>query len=58
MNKTAPDGMIVRRIALSDGRYMIFYEFSWEILKLRQEVPLSREKQGPLSAQTGRESGV
>jgi hypothetical protein len=58
MNETATDGMTVRRITLADGRYMIFYRFSWEILKLRQEVPLSREKQEPLSAQTGRESGV
>ena len=58
MNQTTEDGMNIHRITLPDGRYMIFYEFSQEILKPREEERPGREKEALPSSQTERGSRV
>ena len=51
-------GMTIRRITLVDGRYMIFYSFSNEILNRSDEAKASHEREAPPSRQTEQRSGV
>ena len=58
MNGPAAAGMTLRRVTLADGRYMILYSFSKEVLKRSDEAKASHEREAPRSRQTEQESGV
>jgi hypothetical protein len=55
---SAAAGMTIRRITLADGRYMIFYAFSKELLKLSDKAKASHETEASPSRQTEQGSGV
>jgi len=57
MNEPAAAGMTIRRITLSDGRYMILFSFSKEILK-RDDEPKASHGEAPPSRQTEQGSRV
>ena len=58
MDETAAAGMSIRRITLADGRYMILYSFSQEILERSDEAMPSHDEEARPSRQTEQRSGV